>query len=402
MHTVPQLANNFPRKMFSLEPAGWIPAILVWHMAGGAAYSAVNVAPAPAGEELSSRYSVKVDDQAVAGLRGQGGARRSGTALEGDGRQDPLGRVLRYGGLRIVRHDRARRGDRDLREPIAAAKILPSRMKITPSIAGKSLTFALREPRPVTIEINGNWVGALHVFANPAEAAAPRPDDPNVIYFGPGVHRIAQPKVGDSKTVYLAAGAVVKGTAEGHGPVFSLVGKHIVLRGRGILDGGLCPTHSRNLLLVRGQDITVEGIVLRDSSTWTIPIRQSDRVTVRNVKLLGYRANSDGIDVCNSRDVRIEGCFIRTLDDLIVVKTDKGQGEARRIVANGCVSVERGGPRLERRRGTPRDRRRRALYRLRRDPRQGTGMDAAGLPLRFRPRLATSVSRTSASRNRHG
>ena len=61
------------------------------------------------------------------------------------------------------------------------------------------------------------------------------------------------------------------------------------------------------------------------------------RVTVRNVKLLGYRANSDGIDVCNSCDVRIEGCFIRTLDDLIVVKTDKGQGESHRIVAKDCV-----------------------------------------------------------------
>jgi hypothetical protein len=88
---------------------------------------------------------------------------------------------------------------------------------------------------------------------------------------------------------------------------------------------------------VRGRDITVEGVIFRDSSVWTIPIRQSDRVTVKNVKLLGYRANSDGIDVCNSRDVTIEGCFIRTLDDLIVVKADKGQGESRRIVARKCV-----------------------------------------------------------------
>ena len=68
-------------------------------------------------------------------------------------------------------------------------------------------------------------------------------------------------------------------------------------------------------------------MILRDSSTWTMPIRQSDRVTVKNVKLLGYRANSDGIDICNSRDVTVEDCFIRTLDDLIVVKTDRGQGE---------------------------------------------------------------------------
>lgn len=47
---------------------------------------------------------------------------------------------------------------------------------------------------------------------------------------------------------------------------------------------------------------------------------------VTNVKLLGYRANSDGIDICNSRNVTVQGCFVRTLDDLIVVKTDKGQG----------------------------------------------------------------------------
>jgi polygalacturonase len=89
------------------------------------------------------------------------------------------------------------------------------------------------------------------------------------------------------------------------------------------------PTH--------GKDILLEGVILRDSSTWTIPIRRSERVTVRNVKLLGYRANSDGIDICNSRGVMVEGCFIRTLDDLVVIKTDKGQGEARHIVAKGCV-----------------------------------------------------------------
>lgn len=36
-------------------------------------------------------------------------------------------------------------------------------------------------------------------------------------------------------------------------------------------------------------------------------------------------------------DVTVEDCFIRTLDDLIVVKTDQGQGEARHIVAKSCV-----------------------------------------------------------------
>jgi polygalacturonase len=222
-------------------------------------------------------------------------------------------------------------------KPITSAKILPPSFGITPKVQGKSLTMTLARPGPITLEVNGSWVGALHLFANPPEAAAPSPDDPNVIYFGPGTHEISGLKVGDGKTVYLAPGAVVKGKADGRGPVVTLEGNHIVLRGRGILDGSLCATHSRNLLLVRGKDITIEGIILRDSSTWNIPIRRSEGVSVRNVKVLGYRANSDGIDVCNSCDVRIEGCFLRTLDDLIVVKTDKNQGEARRIVAKDCV-----------------------------------------------------------------
>jgi len=157
--------------------------------------------------------------------------------------------------------------------------------------------------------------------------------------------------VTNNQTVYVAGGAVVRGVIRPeekfqisgysglrtYSPTFVLRGTNITFRGRGIVDGSLSTTHAWHLVLVQGQDITLEGVILRDSSTWTIPIRQSDRVQVRNVKLLGYRANSDGIDICNSRDVTVEGCFIRTLDDLIVVKTDRGQGAARGIVAKGCV-----------------------------------------------------------------
>jgi len=157
--------------------------------------------------------------------------------------------------------------------------------------------------------------------------------------------------VSNNQTVYIAGGAIVRGVigpAESfhisgysglrtYSPTWVLKGTNITFRGRGIVDGSLCPTHARNLLSVQGKDLTLEGVILRDSSTWTIPIRQSDRVRVKNVKLLGYRANSDGIDICNSRDVTVEGCFIRTLDDLIVIKTDSGQGEVRHIVARDCV-----------------------------------------------------------------
>jgi hypothetical protein len=317
--------------------ATWRLFVTVLALAGSAGLAQENIGQIPAGEEQSQDYTVEVAGRTVpvyAVRVAPADPARRWKAM------DDKVRSAEY-------FDKAAFGYFDMRgpvdvtvtcpEPISSAKILPGSLKIVPAIDGRRLAFSLTRPKPVTVEVNGHWVGALHLFANPPEVEAPRPDDPNVIYFGPGVHEVAGVTVGSGKTVYVAAGAVVKGTGDRRGPVFTLKGEHIVLRGRGVIDGSLCPTHSRNLLLVRGKDITVEGVIFRDSSVWTIPIRRSERVTVKNVKLLGYRANSDGIDVCNSRDVTIEGCFIRTLDDLIVVKTDKGQGSAHRIVARDCV-----------------------------------------------------------------
>jgi hypothetical protein len=236
-------------------------------------------------------------------------------------------------------------------EVIQSAKVLPSSLKITPTIQGKSLSLTLSEPRPLTIEVNGNWVRSLHLFASPPEAQAPKSGDSNVVFFGPGIHEVSHLVVTNNQTVYVAGGAIVRaiiGSEEPYqissysglrtySPTFVLKGTNITFRGRGIVDGSHCTTHARNLVQVQGQDIALEGVILRDSSTWNIPIRRSERVTVKNLKLLGYRANSDGIDICSSRDVTVESCFLRTLDDLIVVKTDRGQGEARRIVARDCV-----------------------------------------------------------------
>jgi len=323
----------------------WLLIVLALQIGGPAGFAQENIGQIPVGEERSKDYTVQVagrDVPVYAVKVAPADRERRWKAMDDKVRSAEYFDKAAFAYFDMPRRAAALRARPvavtvTYGEPITAAKVLPGSLKIVPALEGQRLTFSLTEPKPVTVEVNGNWVGALHLFANPPEAPTPSPDDPNVLYFGPGVHEVAGVTVGSGKTVYVAAGAVVKGTAEGRRPVFTLQGEHIVLRGRGVIDGSLCPTHSRNLLLVRGKDITVEGVIFRDSSVWTIPIRQSDRVTVKNVKLLGYRANSDGIDVCNSRDVTIEGCFLRTLDDLIVVKTDKGQGQAHRIVARKCV-----------------------------------------------------------------
>jgi polygalacturonase len=69
-----------------------------------------------------------------------------------------------------------------------------------------------------------------------------------------------------------------------------------------------------------------------------MPIRCSEHVNVNNIKVFGHRGNSDGIDICNSRHVTVTGCFLRTWDDLVVVKTPiKGGGESSDITVKGCV-----------------------------------------------------------------
>ncbi len=225
-------------------------------------------------------------------------------------------------------------------EDVTSAKLLPASSGIKPECIGNTITFTVAKPGQLTLEVNGNWVNSLHLFANPIEAAAPNPNDPNVIYFGPGVHQVQNIQVTTGKTVYIADGAVVYGHPEGANPgapIFYLKGSNIVLRGRGIIDGSLCPRGNRSVLGVNGTNIQVEGVILRDSSGFTLPVRRSDNVKISNVKVFGWRGNSDGMDICNSRQVDISDCFLRTFDDLIVLKTDKNQGELRDVTIKHCV-----------------------------------------------------------------
>ena len=143
-----------------------------------------------------------------------------------------------------------------------------------------------------------------------------------MIYFGPGVHEVSHLEVGSGKTVYVAGGAVVRGVIgpdepfrvssyqrpeRTYRPTFDLRGSGITLRGRGIIDGSAL--HDPRAEPAGGRKAPTSASRASSSAIrapGTMPIRQSDRVTVQNVKILGYRANSDGIDICNSRDVTVE------------------------------------------------------------------------------------------------
>ena len=179
-----------------------------------------------------------------------------------------------------------------------------------------TVSIMLGSPRKISVEPDGKN-GPLLLFANPMETQAPKSGAPGVIYFGPGLHQPGKVEVRDNQTVYLAGGAVVKGAIVAHG-------SNIRILGRGILDGSdyewrKGPYHFT--VGITGTNVEVSGITIRGSSHWTIVPHASRKVTVRNVKLCGSRVqNDDGINPCNSQDVLITDCFIRSDDDCVAMK----------------------------------------------------------------------------------
>jgi len=180
-----------------------------------------------------------------------------------------------------------------------------------------TLSLTLDQPRKLSVEPDGRN-GPLLLFANPLETNAPKPGDEGVVYFGPGVLKPEKIVLQSNQTLYLAGGAVVKAEVIAEGT-------NIRIRGRGILDGSDWEWRKGpvgNLIAIRNSaDVELDGITLRGSSHWTIVPKNCQRVTVRNVKLCNSRVqNDDGINPCNSQDVLVTDCFIRSDDDCVALK----------------------------------------------------------------------------------
>jgi len=180
-----------------------------------------------------------------------------------------------------------------------------------------TMTLALDRPCKLSIEPEGKK-SPLLLFANPLEVEPPKPDGQGVVYFAPGVHKPEKIVLQSNQTLYLAGGAVVKAEVLAQGD-------NIRICGRGILDGSDWPWRKGpvgNLIAIRNSaDVQISGITLRGSSHWTIVPKNCQRVTIRNVKICNSRVqNDDGINPCNSQDVLITDCFIRSDDDCIALK----------------------------------------------------------------------------------
>lgn len=212
------------------------------------------------------------------------------------------------------------------KKPLDKVRILPEAHKINAKTAGGRLTFRLTKPCQISIEPDAKN-GPLLLFANPIEVNPPKKNDTGVRFFGPGIHEAGEIKLGDNETLYVAGGAIVKGGVTAQG-------MNIRIRGRGIIDGGKWerfkgPSHNP-ICAIDCNNLKIEGIILKDSWSWTCVFMGCTKVIVDDMKICSSRCeNNDGIDIVNSQHVMITNSFIRSDDDCIAPKgMDAGGGMA--------------------------------------------------------------------------
>ena len=270
------------------------------------------------------------------------------------------------------------------RETINTFDLSPHRYGIHATANGNVLSFHLSQPRKMHLKING--LPRFFIFADAPEENPPQPGQPRVyslrnygvsssldsvqtwniqravddvaakrgiLYVPPGIYRSGELRMKSGLTLYLAPGAVIKGTREvsdyprgelGTQQIYLLDCRDIRIRGRGVIDGqgralrvstdNSADGRMKLIRSLRATDCIVEGVVLRDAGTWAIHLIESSGLQFDNYKLISntilddpgfpWEPNTDGFDPDNSSRVIIENGFVSCSDDAIAVKLKHG------------------------------------------------------------------------------
>ena len=287
--------------MHRFQPMGFFVAVAwaVIQVAFASSADAVRPLPLPPQTKASQTYRVFVNGQETpVGVEQSAERPVESTAFQFNGKAE----------IRIV-----------VNKPFDKCRIRPlrfgltERAKRTPTDAGgQEMRFVLDEPRRLLIDVDG--LPDLALISSRPDADLPRPDDPNVIYFGPGVHEPGRIRVQSNQTVFLDAGAKVYGTIEG------TCVENVRVTGRGRLYGAKHTDWSKRtygIVFDRSRNITVEKIGVRDCYWWTTKFLLCDDVVVRDVNLISFNRNNGGLMIDGCRNLRASDCLLMSRDDCI-------------------------------------------------------------------------------------
>lgn len=279
----------------------------------------VKTVPAPEGQGITYAYQVKADGQDVALYRSKDQEKDSGEYYFGTFEFTDKVQIEITGPF-----------------DLSNATVAPDRfgVKIVEQSKDKVVLEA-DKPFQISFEPNGR-VKPLELFGFAPEENAPKEGDPNVVYFGPGVHKPNVVNLTDNQTLYVAAGAVLNAGVEARG-------KNITICGRGVIAGtewerfkGPCAftIHAHDC-----ENLTIRDVVLRDSWSWTCVLTNCKNAVIDGLRICASNMiNDDALDLCNTSDVLVQNCFFRAQDDSIAIKgTDDRRAPCSNITVKDCV-----------------------------------------------------------------
>lgn len=248
---------------------------------------------------------------------------------------------------------------------IQSFRVSPKRLNINTSVNGKTATFTLPSKGYYVVFMNDKKLfifideyeevpqnsvnilsygvdntGGRNVTTEVQTIINTNAGTGQTLVFPAGIYMVDILKIPSYAKIHLTEGAVLKVPDNKNVRVGSLSpclmlikdAQNVEITGRGILDGngtvhmtnmGRPAGNSRVLLIVNSQNVTVNGITMRDAGGWNTHIVSSQHVNIENVKVLSNVnfETTDGINPDCSQYITIKNCFAYNGDDNVAVKT---------------------------------------------------------------------------------
>jgi len=219
--------------------------------------------------------------------------------------------------------------------------IRPLRWELKPEYTSdNSFRFNLKQPANLSVELNGRIrQQPLFIFAGTPETNRPSKSDTNVIWFESGkLYKEVKLDLKDNQTVYIEGGAVVQGYIIANGK------KNLKICGRGILDGSFNKStegnRNRFISLRDCENISVEGIVLHNATTWQVGLFHCNNAQIKSIRIVSESGSDDGMDIFRCTNVVVDDVFAHTKDDCIAIKSGgkyPSEDPTNNILVKNCV-----------------------------------------------------------------
>ncbi|MFA6288045.1 MAG: glycosyl hydrolase family 28 protein [Opitutaceae bacterium] len=216
--------------------------------------------------------------------------------------------------------------------PVESVVVRPLALGIKPRVVGNRIFFNLERHASVSVEFNGDLDAPLLLFYD-APVPTPAPDSRTRVFAAGRIHEAGEIKVASGQRVFLEGGAVVRGR------LVIENAEDVRVWGPGVLDQSTRDVRKNTLYVRRSTRVVIEDVLLLDTFEWSLHLSFSNHVDIRRVRIVGWRANSDGIDILSSSHVAIADCFLRNADDCIAIKAGKWDPDPDGVMEN--ITVER-------------------------------------------------------------